>query len=99
MPEVVECHLMVGDCDFILRVMTADLAAYRRFQTEYLTRIRGVQSVKTDLPMQTTDLEGGLVEAGESVTGTVRITKPRGDTQLILSDLAGRNLTMLAIKG
>ena len=52
-----------------------------------------------DLPMQTTDLEGGLVEAGESVTGTVRITKPRGDTQLILSDLAGRNLTMLAIKG
>lgn len=53
MPEVVECHLMVGDCDFILRVMTADLAAYRRFQTEYLTRIRGVQSVKTDLPMQT----------------------------------------------
>ncbi|GLR10389.1 AsnC family transcriptional regulator [Mixta theicola] len=53
LPEVVECHLMVGDCDFLLRVMTTDLAAYRQFQTQHLTRIRGVKSVKTELPMQT----------------------------------------------
>ncbi|ELL3369795.1 Lrp/AsnC family transcriptional regulator [Shigella sonnei] len=53
LPEVMECHLMVGDCDFLLRVMTADLEAYRQFQTRYLTRIRGVKSVKTELPMQT----------------------------------------------
>ena len=53
LPEVVECHLMVGDCDFLLRVMTTDLPAYRNFQMQYLTRISGVRSVKTELPMQT----------------------------------------------
>jgi len=52
LPEVVECHLMAGDCDFLLRVVAADLDAYRRFQIEHLTRIKGVQSVKTDIPMQ-----------------------------------------------
>lgn len=52
LPNVVECHLMAGDCDFLLRVVAADLDDYRRFQIEHLTRIKGVQSVKTEIPMQ-----------------------------------------------
>ncbi|MBK4716235.1 MULTISPECIES: Lrp/AsnC family transcriptional regulator [Tenebrionibacter/Tenebrionicola group] len=52
LPEVVECHLMAGDCDFLLRIIIADLDAYRRFQIDHLTRIDGVQSIKTDIPMQ-----------------------------------------------
>ena len=52
LPEVLECHLMAGDCDFILRVVAADLDAYRRFQMEHLGRIRGVRNVKTKIPMQ-----------------------------------------------
>ncbi|MEI7253863.1 Lrp/AsnC family transcriptional regulator [Dickeya dadantii] len=51
--EVVECHLMVGDCDFILRVVAKDLNAYRQFQIKHLARIKGVRSIKTELPMQT----------------------------------------------
>lgn len=50
--QVVECHLMAGDCDFLLRVVAADLTAYRRFQAEYLARIPSVSSLKTDIPMQ-----------------------------------------------
>ncbi len=30
MPQVLECHLMAGDCDFLLRVAVADLDAYRQ---------------------------------------------------------------------
>lgn len=52
LPEVVECHLMAGDCDFLLRVVAADLDGYYQFQIRYLTTIKGVQSVKTDIPMQ-----------------------------------------------
>ncbi len=52
LPNVVECHLMAGDCDFLLRVVAADLEDYRAFQIEHLTRIKGVQSVKTEIPMQ-----------------------------------------------
>jgi DNA-binding Lrp family transcriptional regulator len=52
LPQVVECHLMAGDCDFLLRVVAADLDDYRQFQIKHLTRIEGVQSVKTEIPMQ-----------------------------------------------
>jgi Lrp/AsnC family transcriptional regulator, leucine-responsive regulatory protein len=51
-PEVVECHLMAGDCDFLLRVLARDLEDYRRFQIEHLGRIKGVRNIKTDIPMQ-----------------------------------------------
>lgn len=52
MPQVTECHLMAGDCDFLLRVVVADLDAYRQFQTAHLACLKMVQSIKTDIPMQ-----------------------------------------------
>ena len=52
-PEVVECYLTTGECDAILRVVTTDLHAYWRFQSDHLMRIPSVQSVKTDVPMET----------------------------------------------
>ena len=58
--QVVECHLMAGDCDFLLRVVAEDLAGYRRFQGERLARIKGVQSIKTDIPMQMVKLSWEL---------------------------------------
>ena len=53
LPQVVECYIMLGDCDFLLRIVAADLEDYRRFQIAHLTRIPGVQNVKTDVPSQT----------------------------------------------
>ncbi|MBP2445305.1 Lrp/AsnC family transcriptional regulator [Rhizobium leguminosarum] len=53
LPQIVECHLMAGDCDFILRVVAPDLDGYRRFQMEHLGRIEGVRNIKTEIPMQT----------------------------------------------
>ncbi|MGE4431939.1 MAG: Lrp/AsnC family transcriptional regulator [Sphingobium sp.] len=50
--QVLECHLMAGDCDFLLRVVAKDLQDYRRFQAEHLARIDGVSSLKSDIPMQ-----------------------------------------------
>lgn len=58
--QVVECNLMAGDYDFILRVVAADLDDYRRFQVEYLTRIKGVQSVMAEIPMQRIKLTSEL---------------------------------------
>jgi DNA-binding Lrp family transcriptional regulator len=45
-PQVMECHLMAGDCDFLLRVAVADLDAYRQFQIKHLNRIKGAQASK-----------------------------------------------------
>ncbi|AYA04220.1 Lrp/AsnC family transcriptional regulator [Acinetobacter sp. WCHAc010034] len=52
MEEVVECQLMAGDCDFFLRIMVADLDAYRKFQIQRLNKIASIQNVKTEIPLQ-----------------------------------------------
>ncbi|WP_088343521.1 MULTISPECIES: Lrp/AsnC family transcriptional regulator [Rhodomicrobium] len=58
--QVVECHIMAGECDALLRVVAADLDGYRAFQAAHLTRANGVQNVKTDIPMQTVKLSTEL---------------------------------------
>ena len=52
LPQVVECHLMAGDCDFFLRIVVADLDDYRQFQINHLNKISGIQNVKTEIPLQ-----------------------------------------------
>lgn len=52
LPQVVECNLMAGDCDFLLRIVAKDLDDYRQFQIDHLTRIKVVKSVKSEIPMQ-----------------------------------------------
>lgn len=52
LPEVVECYIMLGESDALLRVVVADLADYRRFQSTHLTRTNGIQNVKTDVPSE-----------------------------------------------
>jgi len=53
LPQVVECYIVLGESDAMLRVVVADLDEYRRFQSTHLTRVNGIQNVKTDLPSQT----------------------------------------------
>ena len=50
-PEVMECYLMTGDADYLLRVVVADLAAYERFLKEHLTRVSGVASIKSSFAL------------------------------------------------
>ncbi|MEI4483918.1 MULTISPECIES: Lrp/AsnC family transcriptional regulator [unclassified Phyllobacterium] len=52
LPQVVECYIMLGESDALLRVVVANLDEYRRFQSTHLTKINGIQNVKTDVPSQ-----------------------------------------------
>ncbi|MCF1465044.1 Lrp/AsnC family transcriptional regulator [Agrobacterium vitis] len=52
LPEVVECYIMLGESDALLRVVVSDLDSYRRFQSTHLTRKNGIQNVKTDVPSE-----------------------------------------------
>jgi DNA-binding Lrp family transcriptional regulator len=51
-PEVMECYLMTGEADYLLRVVTPDLAAYHRFLMERLTRIPGIANIKSSLALK-----------------------------------------------
>lgn len=50
-------------------------------------------------PAMPGDLSGDTLEAGDTVTGTVRFTKERGDTQVLISTPNNGALAMLAVKG
>jgi Lrp/AsnC family leucine-responsive transcriptional regulator len=45
--EVMECFLMTGSQDFLLRVVARDLDGYERFLQTRLTRIEGIRSIRT----------------------------------------------------
>lgn len=50
-PEVLECYLMTGESDYLLRVVVQDLDAYERFLKNHLTRIPGVASIKSSFAL------------------------------------------------
>lgn len=52
LPQVMECYIILGECDAMLKVVVPDLESYRKFQSAHLTKKNGITSVKTDLPSQ-----------------------------------------------
>ncbi len=50
-PEVVECYLMTGPRDYLLRVVAQDLSAYERFLKQTLTRVEGVASIESSFAL------------------------------------------------
>lgn len=63
-PEVMECYLMTGDSDYLLRVVTSDLAAYERFLLDKLTRVPGVASIKSSFALKQVAYRTALPVAG-----------------------------------
>ena len=51
-PEVMECYLMTGEADYLLRVVVPDLRAYERLVLEQLTRIPGVANIKSSFALK-----------------------------------------------
>ena len=51
-PEVMECYLMTGDADYLLRVVVADLPAYEKFLMQRLTRVPGIASIKSSFSLK-----------------------------------------------
>ncbi len=50
-PEVVDCYLMTGRQDYLMRIVVRDLEAYERFLKEKLTRLDGVASIETSFAL------------------------------------------------
>lgn len=50
-PQVVECHTLMGDVDFLLKIVTRDIAEYEDFFWHKLSQIDGVQEVSSSISM------------------------------------------------
>ena len=51
-PEVVDCWLMTGARDYLIRIATADLVEFEEFLTSKLTRIDGVSAIESSIPLR-----------------------------------------------
>ena len=59
-PEVMECYLMTGDADYLLRVVVSDVTAYEQFLMNHLTRIPGVAGIKSSFALKRVKYETAL---------------------------------------
>ena len=60
LPEVREVHMLNGEIDYILKVVSEDLQTFQSFLTGYLVNAPNVASVKTSLTIRTTKHEPGV---------------------------------------
>jgi Lrp/AsnC family leucine-responsive transcriptional regulator len=50
--EVMECYLMTGDSDYLIRVAIADMSALEKFILEQLTPIPGVEKIRSSFALK-----------------------------------------------
>jgi Lrp/AsnC family leucine-responsive transcriptional regulator len=58
--EVVECHRMFGEPDYVIRVAVADVAAYERFLIDTFADLPGVARMTSQFAMKTIKAAGPL---------------------------------------
>ncbi len=58
-PEILECHLMSGQFDYMLRVVAQDVADYERIHRNMLARLPGLQRIQSGLALRTVKAWGG----------------------------------------
>lgn len=52
LPEVMECYLMTGDADYLLRVVVRDAVALKDFILEKLTKTPGVANIRSSFSLK-----------------------------------------------
>ncbi|MGB6485345.1 MAG: Lrp/AsnC family transcriptional regulator [Steroidobacteraceae bacterium] len=50
-PEILECYTLMGETDFLLRIVCRDIKAYEAFFLDHLSRFPGVQSVHSSIAL------------------------------------------------
>lgn len=53
LPEVMECYLMTGSRDILLRVVAEDLTTFNHFLEERLMRLPGIRSIRSNFALRT----------------------------------------------
>ncbi len=51
-PEVMECYLMTGDADYLLRVVVTDIPALQDFIVNFLSRVPGVGNIQSSFSLK-----------------------------------------------
>jgi Lrp/AsnC family leucine-responsive transcriptional regulator len=52
-PDVLECHLMAGTADYLLKVVARDTEDFARIHRRHLARLPGVQQMQSSFALRT----------------------------------------------
>ncbi len=52
-PDVLECHLMAGSADYLIKIVAADTEDFARIHRRYLSRLPGVVSMQSSFALRT----------------------------------------------
>lgn len=50
-PEVLECWVLMGPVDFLLRIVAPDVESYERFFFDHLSRVPGIQEITSTVAL------------------------------------------------
>ena len=53
MPDVLECHLMAGSADYLLKVVAQDSEDFARIHRQHLARLPGVAQMQSSFALKT----------------------------------------------
>ena len=53
MPDILECHLMAGAADYLLKIIAADTEDFARIHRRYLSRLPGVTQMQSSFALRT----------------------------------------------
>jgi len=51
-PEIMECYLMTGTADYLLRIVVPDLESYQKLLTEFVAKIPGVGNIQSSVSLK-----------------------------------------------
>lgn len=51
-PEVMSCHLMAGDADYLVQVVCADVQHFERIHRDYLSKLPGVARIRSSFALR-----------------------------------------------
>lgn len=52
-PDILECHLMAGSADYLIKIMAEDTEDFARIHRQYLTRLPGVAQINSSFALRT----------------------------------------------
>ncbi|UCH47019.1 MAG: Lrp/AsnC family transcriptional regulator [Betaproteobacteria bacterium] len=84
-PEVMECYLMTGEADYLLRVVVPDIQALEEFILHFLSRVPGVGNIKSSFALKQVKYQTALplpvdLVGKKDTTGALRKNQPRVST-------------------
>lgn len=58
--EIIECHAITGEADYVIKVVAADMKAYDAFLQQHIFKLPGVSSVRSNVVLREVKYETAL---------------------------------------